>query len=394
MLSSRLVWRMLLILQAGELIADDAVDRKGQRRVGDLASDHFTVRATGKKLPVADLRSVTFASQPTPLPKVPATLRLHLRTGETLSGQLLRCDAKQVEFHASFGLKRTFDRSEVVGIEQPDGFLRVIAQSPDEGKRSKLEAAGQTIERTWKPAIEAGRITVAFHDEAGDTPLGWQLELRLEGKEPIWLACFHADGANVTTPDDWRRRSELPRGRGMRLLQVDFADERCRVHVDDLLLGENNAKSPLRVTGVRLQAVAGKAGVVQFDQLDIAKQGQGPPRFEANAEADVLLLPGGAQYLGAIERADEQGVVFVGRAGKQSFMWSQLHGFAFKGASLNEVKPAVEVRFRPAPGVSPDRLFGTAIRVVDGDFLLAHPTMDEIRLSRDRLDRLTFHDRK
>ena len=411
----RLGWLPLMLLVSAASHADEAVDRQGKRRVGELASDHFLERSTGAKLPRADLRSVRFAAQPTPLAKAPPSFRLHLRSGESVGGQLLRCDAKQIEFLASFGAKRTFERSDVVGVEQLDSFQRVLAESFEgdlkawttEGtpaiddnkamtgaKSLRFDKPGQSVQRAWKPAFDEGRVSVYFWDGMENPSLGWRLDLRLDAKQPTWLACFAANVSNYTTPEGWRRRHALPRRGGWHLLQVDVAGERCRIYVDDLLLGELIGEAPLRLAGVRLQATEGKPGVWRFDHVEAAERGPLLPRLDAHNEADALLLPGDVQFFGTLARADELGVDFVAKSGKQAFSWHRLHGFTFKGATRNEIRLPVEVWFRPGPGVSPDRLFGTVFRLDHETFVLSHPVWGDVRLARDRLDRVLFHDKK
>jgi hypothetical protein len=406
----RLGW-LLLLWFAAALHADEAVDRDGKRRLGELSNGHFLEQSTGKKLPLADLRSVRFAPQPTPLAKVPPSFRVHLRSGDQVSGQVLRGDAKQFPFLTAFGTKQTFDRSEVVGVEQLDGFRRVFAESFEgdwkawkaEGsprlddrtamlgtKSLRFDKPGQSVQREWKPAFDRGRISLYFHDGAGELPLGWQLDLQVDEKKPNWLPCFRATDTDYATPEGWRRRHALPRRVGWHLLQIDLTGGRCQVFVDDLLLGELVDEAPMRATGMRLQTSGGKAGDWHFDQVEVAERGLPSARLEPSAESDALLLPGDARFFGAFERADEQEVVFAAK----SFTWRQVHGFTFKGGIREVPKLPVEVRFRPGPGVSPDRMFGTSIRFDDGVFVLSHSIFGEVRLLRGCLEQLLLHDKK
>ncbi len=61
---------------------------------------------------------VRFAARPIPLPKTPLTRTLRLAHEQRVTGMLLKLDAKELVFAASWGRTLSLERSEIVGVEQ------------------------------------------------------------------------------------------------------------------------------------------------------------------------------------------------------------------------------------------------------------------------------------
>ena len=128
-----------------------------------------------------------------------------------------------------------------------------------------------------------------------------------------------------------------------------------------------------------------------FDSLQVAMKAVPARRTPGPPELDEVWLASGDQVFGAVRQADAHAVVLEGGFGKRTFPWSNVRGVFFRSeANPPTLKQSVEVRFRSAPGVSPDQLIGIIIDLNERELVLQHPVLGKLAIARSRLERIRF----
>src|SRR5438067_12476625 len=109
---------LALLLGGPALRADDAVLRDGRTVAGQLLRDdrgrlHFT--AGGRSIPAGQIERVRFAVQGTPY-RAPALHQAFFRSGERLTGELLRFDGQTLRLRTAWKDELAIPRHALAGV--------------------------------------------------------------------------------------------------------------------------------------------------------------------------------------------------------------------------------------------------------------------------------------
>ncbi len=395
--------------------AEEAIDTLGRRQRGSLIQeDNQWIFRTDKaqRIVANDLAYVRFQPALDLVPKAPVRMSVLLADRQRVSGTLLGVDPKSVRFTSFWGQSFKLPRGQVVGIEPADRWLPVAAQpwqitgatrDPDRslfGKGSlRLDAAGQQLSRTWKPALTDSRTSLYLRAAPESPTLRWTIEIVLEGKgEGDALPGLVIDNTGMRCVNLRETFGSLALTDAWHGLFIERQNDALLFYVDDSCLGRTPLTRDIMIRGIRLTttraskpaAEGNERGSLLIDEFSITRRLLTLPAPRGEASLDWLWLEQGEQLFGRIISADGSAVVLDAKFGKHTLAWSKLRGIGFALFEKKTASAGAEVFFRPAAGFSPDRLRGRLLRWDKTKLIVDHAHLGEIAIERDRLVKIHF----
>ncbi|HZZ80663.1 MAG TPA: hypothetical protein VFE62_19325 [Gemmataceae bacterium] len=399
----------LVLAIASRCAADEAISPTGKKHVGTLVQEKgvWIFRTTaGRDLPLPDLQQIRFAERPIPISRAPLTHVLCLPHEQRISGSLANISDKAITFLTGWGKMVTIDRSRAMAILhandagpilredfegdltpwQSEGKPRLDRERAYFGKASlRLDAAGQRLARTWKPAIRDGSVRLMFFDADVQRKLATAFEVLLDkASKPGPRFLIAGEGyrcLGVTTSFGAAKRAA-----GWHLLAVDIDGGRLRVFVDDACLGQTTVSAGDAIHGLR---IVQDAGEIWIDEMSVTRKLQ-PMTLPTAGDQDAVWLEQGEQLFGRIVDADANRVHLEAKFGKRALPWSRVRGILFAQAKKTPPVTEPEIQFSPGPGFSLDLLRARLIRWDGEKLMVDHPLLGEVPIERERLRRIRF----
>ena len=406
------VWRQILVLilvflpdAAG---AEEAVTHQGRHYPGTLRTKDFLLAGTAKPLPLEQLHLVQFPQHPAPLPRCRLLNQLLFPGEQRVIGELLAVGATDVRFRIASGEAFTLSRRQVQGVVQADEYLTQWSEDFEgkagpswsgkpifseehafSGKKSLLVNAAShevslAIGAVQKPET-AYRATLFFFDPGPKAGAVARIDFVFQSREAAVPVSVHL-GSHYHGQN---HGFQLKAGPGWHILQVDWRSGEARAFIDDYFITSQTIPPNARLTSCRF-SFEGQGGM-WFDSLQVSAKAAPVRRTPGPPELDEVWLASGDQVFGAVRQADAHGVVLEGGFGKRTFPWTNVRGVFFRSeATPPALKQSVEVRFRSAPGISPDQLTGTIVDLNDRELVLQHLVLGKLAIARTRLDRIRY----
>jgi hypothetical protein len=396
-------------LVAAAACGDEAVLPDGRRVAGSLGRDaqgRLLFAPTGKDSPLSpeQIDHVRFSPRPAKALLAAAVHRVTLSDGQTLTGELLGIDAERLRLRTAWGGDLTLPRHAVAEVAQPahwaTSWLEDFESEPSGwklsgepafgekesalGKRGLLLTANQGAEFTLPAPPAAGRFGVSFRQVEKSAGLRWlvELEFRAEGKTRTEKVEVVAEGP----AGDWRR------------LDVEFGPSALVVAVDGDVWHYDREKGPGGpLTRVKLLCEAAgrgpRQGTVAFDDVSLAVPTTPMRHSTADPSQDEVWLMTGDGVFGKVLSADRRGVTFRTGGGQPRDLvlsWGEVRGLFLKREPPPKAAEDDRVRLslKPGTGTEADQVEGVVRGLDDKLLTLAHPILGELKIGRERLERL------
>ncbi len=395
------------------------------------ASLRFVADATGRSIPLSELRRIESDRAVDDGTAAPAPFRLVLGGGQVLSGRLLGLDARVIRFLpagaatpiavARSGVRELRQRSGEVQILQ-DGFETLdevrwrsrvgrpalAPEAPFEGRHSlRLAADGSALTTRLADPVGAGRFELAFQDAAAvDDQQRWFVDLAFRGRDGE-LASLRVVGGwaeetlAVESPSGPRLVIQpLIRKPGWHRLVVRFDADELDVAVDgDELAHGPGVVGPLAEIRLATHPTADLTSAdlaVRFDDLSLVQFAASTAAGEFEPGLDEVRLISGDQLFGHLTAADPEGVSLDldGQALRRP--WAQVAGVRLRRqseAAAPVAGPLVRVTWLAAgpQGVGPhpvDIIEGALLRADSEALAIDVPYAGLVLVPRDRFRRL------
>lgn len=409
--------------------ADEIATTDGKSQQGKLELDpkgHLCFRVAGSSSPLALGESQQIRLTPTaPAWRSASVHRVALPQGQRLTGEVLELNNKHLRVRMPWSEQLVIPRSAIQSIIHPPGQVVVLDEDFEQGLKSwqstgnatlsdqrhvsakhslRLNAPGQSVERVLGEVLEAGRLTVQFHDPGDVSGARWLVEAEFQRAQGPWtvriaVAC---DRANYEGEAPGCVSKALARSKGWHQLDLRFTRDYLLVGVDNQLLCESIKQGPggplckLRLSCVPTEAGARAAGEVCWDDLILFRTVEDRPHQCLDVTQDEVWQLAGDQFLGQIERAGRQGFTLQGPTEPLTFAWSQVRGVFLKRQTVSPRTTEGEqvlVWLHSAAGGEPDWLEGVILALDERRLLLKHPVLGELTIPRPWLRevRRLFH---
>ncbi len=368
------------------LHADEATLRDGRRVTGTLAFDGKRWSFT-PAVSIDELLHVRLSPGTAPVLHGRLPMRLLLRDGSHLTGDLGEVDGKTIALATSAAGKLSVPRTAVVGLRHPPGWGLLRADDLDKPPADwKIGDAGSQL--TLAEPIAEGRLGISFRAEPETRCV---IEAEFAG-DPKRRATVELARSCTATVDGLNGESTpLPLAPGRHRLVVRFALGSLSVDLDGQIAWHSLKRGPGGPL-VRL-ALRGRS----FDSVVLHRVVDEPRRPVGDAEQDEAWLATGDQLFGRFLRADRQGVVMEGKFGRRVLAWPALRG-VFPTGVKPMAPPVGSVRLWIDNGFdSQHDVIEWTVHTFDGRrVIVKHADLGEITLERSAVLRLAWpaHDQR
>jgi hypothetical protein len=275
----------------------------------------------------------------------------------------------------------------------------------DEGRSLRLPAEGASLTHNLEEPLSAGRLELAFHDDATVSP---GRECTFEpifrsptGPTPIRIILgWSEDSLGVETPAGPSLQIQrLARAPGWHRLTLRFGPGETEISVDGKELAHGREPGgPL--CAIRLAtrttdaAATGRPSSAYFDDLRLSRFAEPPGSLEIDATQDEARLLVGDQIFGEVKGADTQRVVMAVEGRMISLPWGEVAGLYLRrvpaqGTPVDGL--LVRAEWQTAPGDRPtdfDFAEGALLAASEESLALATPYAGTLTIPRARLRRL------
>jgi hypothetical protein len=255
-----------------------------------------------------------------------------------------------------------------------------------------LERPGESLTRSFAPALQAGRVGVNVRPQGMPAGAAWVLEARFRhkhGDRTVRVQIGERIEADAGGLEGEGNR--LPTAPGWQRLVVTFSAGSLRITRDDDVVWSSLKQGPGVLKQLRLACLpAGDrdtpSGAVHWAALGAERAVPEYRRPAGEPGQDELWLAGGDQLFGRVVRADGQGIELKGRFGRRTFAWAELRGWfprrqAPRPGALGR-GPAVRLELRSGLRPAPDSLQGVLTGLDGKAVKLRHPLLGELTIPR------------
>ncbi len=392
---------LLGVLLCAGVRADEAVEHSGVRHRGTLKREAggwaFRDQDDGR-VPMSRIAYIRFADG---IPRTPSQLPAHsllLADEQRVTGKLIAVSENKIIFAPSWGGAITLDRDKVIGLVQADSSLVVAREdfatpskactllgSPTtESNALRFDAPVQVMLRSWKPGVRDGTVRMLVRSDGESPKLPWRYDIiGIDAKPSVVLDANGWRAINVKTAYPAAQITDKHR-----LLALELRDQRLRIYLDDMCLGETAIAPDDAITGILVSTDADgtkmKPGKFWLRELHAVRRVPFVTNPANDLDRDIMQLEHGEQIFGRVIAVDASLVQF----GKRNFAWPGIRGIFFAAKNKSLVLDTAEVSFRPAPGFPVDTLRCELIRWEDGRLLVRHDLFGIISLTRGQLRRI------
>ncbi|HJZ89848.1 MAG TPA: hypothetical protein VKE40_03175 [Gemmataceae bacterium] len=402
----------VLVGAALNATGDEAVRGDGSRVAGRLTltdTGRFTFTAADRSESVARLDQFQFAPKAPPDPPAALWHQVHLGRGEVVRGEIRRLDDHHLHLRTAWADTLAVPRAAIEGVTFAPGWRPVFFDSFDAGLASWTTAGnpraaggqtvfdkdGQAVEVSLKPPVAAGRVGTTFRS-ATTTARRLTLELEFVDGGQRAPVCVELIGPGehyaITSQAKPDHEGRLRRAVGARRLTAEFDRDRLQVFVDGWVLWSQESGPGLLRT---IKLVAAGAGTESAAVDDVLVADAGPvlrPRDWADLTRDAVRSRDGDETFGALTAAGPGGVTLQAQGHKAHIAWPAAAELGFRRGPVSERMTAgehVRVVIRTADG-GRDVLDGAVKTFDETSLVLAHATLGDLKIPRDRLEELRF----
>jgi hypothetical protein len=405
---------VLAVLVGAALTAtgDEAVRGDGSRVAGRLTlvgTGRFAFTSADRSESVASLDRVRLAPKPPPDPPAALWHQVHLGRGEIVLGEVRRLDDEHLHLRTAWADSLAIPRAVVERITFTPGWRPVFFDSFDTGLASwttsgspraaggqiVLDKDGQVAETCLKPPVAAGRVGTTFRAAATSARrVTLELEFVVAGQPAPVRVELGGPGEHyvVTSPAKPDHEARLKRAAGARRLVAEFDRDRLQLFVDGAVLWSQES-SPGSLRAVRLVAAGSGTESAAVDDVLVAAAAPGPrPRDWADLTRDAVRSPDGDETFGALTAVGPGGVTLQAQGRKTHIAWPAAAELGFRRAPVpDRITTGEHVRaiVRTADG-GRDVLDGAVKAFDDTALVLAHATLGDLKIPRDRVEELRF----
>lgn len=407
--------------------ADEAILTNGKRAQGTLELDdkgrlRFTPTGQSAALSFSEVQQVRFSSEPA-FQRRPGTVhQVHLASGQRLTGELIELNEKELKLRPLGRGPFPIPRSAVVAVTHPPGLVTILDEDFESdlkqwkltggpalsnrqqtsGKQSlRLEGAGQAAEYILAAPLQAGRMSINFHDPGKVAGTRWLVEAEYARPGKPWLLRIAVAGGSenyeAESADAGGQVGTVLRSAGWHQLSLRWDHDYLLVGVDEQRVWSSDKEGPggplqkLRLLGVA-QGIGGAArGEMFFDDLSLARAVDRLPHRIEDATQDEAWLLAGDQLLGQVLRADRRTIHLQMRTGVQKLEWGDVRGLFLRQQTVPAKKPEgeqVRLWLHTGLGGEADQLEGVVRSLDARRLVLGHPLLGDLEIERPRLQRL------